>query len=182
MWPYALVVSLGTAAAFFNGKCCRCASRFSLNRKCVQCGQGVCSDCSTEVSQLACLGYHVAFGGRCCDACLEARAAHVAQQEKAANEAHQRVLVQEAEERRLVEATKAVIQYSKNYKGKTDRPRLGMSIDVAHVTDPESARIALSRVAAEHACSIVVDVEIFKDGVLEEGNFKQATWGGRGTI
>jgi hypothetical protein len=275
MGPYAFVV---TAAALLNGKCHRCRSRFALNLKCKNCGQGVCSGCSTDMPE-----------GRCCNACTSAREEVRAQRTTSLTQTliqkiraelstessrHVKrhisiprlvgsstpmkkltVMIRGQEDRDRLRAVQAFMQrwhapqsieavappngyaglaegitaggrvrkvtarrgiakkpkkmqfgafkhpllltlteqqlaeaenvvlHAENFRGKTGKPRLGKRIELTGFSDPKAARIGLSQFAVLNNCSVILEVETFRDGGLRrKGKFTQSTWGARGLI
>jgi hypothetical protein len=163
MLPFILAGGAASVIAYFKPKCSRCKSRLTSNEKCFVCGGEVCGDCGTDVKGDVYYGWPILQKGRCC---------------KTHNkDIEAKVTSLKAE----IDVARQVTTYSKNFKGKTESPKLSKNIETSFHADKEVAELELQMLAAKEGCMFVLNVEFFKD-TQSSGNYVYAVWKGKGVI
>ena len=149
--------------AYFKPKCSRCNSRLTSNEKCFVCGGEVCGDCGTDVKAEIYYGWPILQKGRYCKT-------HSKDIEAKANSL-------KAE----IDVARKVTTYSKNFKGKTESPKLSKVIETDFHAEKEVAELELQMLAAKEGCMFVLNVEFLKD-TQSSGNYTYAVWKAKGVI
>jgi hypothetical protein len=162
MLPFILAGGAGVIA-YFKPKCSRCDSRLTLNEKCFVCGGEVCGDCGTDVKGDVYYGWPILKKGRYCKT-------HNKDIEAKVNSL-------KAE----IDIARKVTTYSKNFKGKTESPKLSKNIETNVHADKEVAELELQMLAAKEGCMFILNVEFVKDKKFS-GNYTYAVWKAKGVI
>lgn len=164
MHPFILVGgAVVSVIAYLKPQCSRCKSRLTLNEKCFVCGEEICGDCGTNTHGESYYGWPVLKRGRYCNA-------HGKDIEAKVNSL-------KAE----IDTARKVTTYSKNFKGKTESPKLSKVIETNFHADKEVAELELQMLAAKEGCMFVLNVEFLKD-TQSSGNYTHAVWKAKGVI
>jgi hypothetical protein len=164
MLPF--ILAGGAAAslfAYFKPRCSICKSLFTSNQKCFVCEKEVCGDCGSDIKGDVYFGWPILQKGRCCkthDKDIEAKVASL-----------------KAE----IDIARKVTTYSKNFKGKTESPKLSKVIETNFHADKDVAELELQMLAAKEGCLLVLNVEFLKD-TQSSSNYTYAVWKAKGVI
>lgn len=175
MLPF--ILAGGAAAslfAIFKPQCSRCNSRFTSNEKCFVCGGEVCGDCGTNTKGETHCGSLVLQEGRYCKT-------HSKDIEAKVNSFKAEIDAKEKSRKAEIDAARKVITYSKNFKGKTESPKLSKFIETNFHDKKEDAELELQILAVREGCLIVQNVEFLRD-TRSLGYYTYAVWKATGVI